>query len=125
MCPDSKNSLGLYYGKQASIDNLPKIVICVGNICKGVPRYLLCIGFLRRFILAQTLFHEIGHHIQYSVHGIKKHDGERHAKQFTQKMLMRFGNREFFIIKIILYPIILLSRIIRRFRGSVLKAKNA
>lgn len=81
---------GLYYGDREG-SPAPIIILCVGNILKGVPKivyYLM--PWVPELLLSDTLYHEIGHHYQRVSHGYKKEEWEKHAEQYSKMMQKEF-----------------------------------
>lgn len=65
------------------------IKIAIDVIYKGVPKFVFYLPFIKKFLLAGVLFHEIGHHNQLSNANLKKKDWEKHAEKFANKMLKK------------------------------------
>lgn len=101
---------GLYYGYQNSqeID----IVLCVSGMFYKMPRvFFILLPIIPKLLLANTLFHEIGHHVQRMGHGYKKERWESSADQYSKELSKRvfFSSRVFKVLslfKFILVPIL-------------------
>lgn len=90
---------GLYWPKK---DREPaKIGMALGTIYKGVPKIVFYLPFVAKFMLARVLFHEIGHHYQRHVHGVKKKDAESFAEKYKKQML----KQTFSYLRLLLLPI--------------------
>ena len=87
MSRKNRNARGTY---QPAYDNRrATIQISVDNIFGGLPRWLLFVPAVVQFTLAQTLFHEIGHHHEARLlHGTSKADRERAAERYKSKMVV-------------------------------------
>jgi len=110
-----KDSFGFYCGKQASEDKLPKIVLCVESILQDMPPWIfIVISFLPRYLIAKTLFHEVGHHCQHMRHGVSGDYKEIDAKNFSRKLVRKFIRREFLWLWIILWPVIIVKRMFNK-----------
>ena len=95
----NKKSTGLYWQRKGQ--ELAKIEIAVTAIYKGMPRFIFYLPFIAKFMLANVLYHEIGHHYQYSTHGITSKGGEDFADKYRKQML----KKEFFLWGLLLLPI--------------------
>jgi hypothetical protein len=93
----NQKSEGLYWQRKGQ--ELAKIEISVNEIYKGMPRCIFYLPFISKFMLAKVLYHEIGHHYQYSTHGIKNKEYENFAEKYKKQMLKKafFGWRLFLL----------------------------
>jgi len=98
-----KRTGGQYYFKNKG--ELAKIKLSLSAIYRGMPRILFYFPLIAEFAFASVLYHEIGHHIQYSTHGIKKENEEDFADKYKTKMLAK--RFIFWIIPLIIIYIIL------------------
>ena len=94
-----KKSEGLYW--QSKGQELAKIEIGVNTIYRAMPRFIFYLPFIAKFMLATVLYHEIGHHVQYSTHGIIKKDAENLAEKYKKEMLKKV----FFLWRLFFLPI--------------------
>lgn len=89
---------GLYWQKKGR--EPAGIEIAIDTIYKGMPRFIFFLPFVSKFMLASVLYHEIGHHYQYSTHNLKKEEWERFAEKYKTKML----RKTFFLWRLLLSP---------------------
>lgn len=84
----SKNMGGLYRKKQ---DREPcSIELSVDSIYRGMPKLLHAVPFAASFVLASTLYHEIGHHYQTRLtHGIGRRESEDFAEKYSKEMMKK------------------------------------
>lgn len=80
-----KKSGGLYWQRMGH--EPARIEIALDTIYKDMPRIIFYLPFIAKFMLANVLYHEIGHHIQCSTHGVTKRDGENFATRYKKEML--------------------------------------
>jgi hypothetical protein len=73
----SKDAAGLYVPKYKN--ELPRIEIAVDNVFFGLKRRYFLFPFIPKFILARVLYHEIGHHYQFTHVRMKKEFYEDYA----------------------------------------------
>lgn len=103
---------GAYYSERQG--SVPMIELCTAILFKGIPKALFFIPFLTRFIIADALFHEIGHHYQKKIHGIKKEEweqwSERYSKEMTKKALLPW----FIALIVLFWPFLLVRRFKKR-----------
>jgi hypothetical protein len=103
-----KESGGLYWQRQGR--EPARIEIGISAVYRGVPRVVLYLPPVVDFILANVLYHEIGHHHQQSVHGI----GKKAAEAFADKYRKERIGKAFFWWLIILAPFSPLIHWLRR-----------
>ena len=78
------------------------IEISFKSVYKKMPKFLFRFPFIPKFMLADALYHEIGHHFERNLsHGIKKREREKYADDYGKKML----KKAFFGWLILLYPL--------------------
>ncbi len=94
----NQKSAGLYWQRKGQ--ELSKIEIAVTAIYKGMPRFIFYLPFIAKFMLANVLYHEIGHHYQYSTHGIINKEGENFADKYRKQML----KKAFVLWRLLLLP---------------------
>ncbi|MFA4828190.1 MAG: hypothetical protein WC855_04550 [Thermodesulfovibrionales bacterium] len=113
-----KKSEGLYWQRKGQ--ELAKIEIGVNTIYRGMPRFIFYLPFIAKFMLATVLYHEIGHHSQYSTHGITKEEEENFAEKYRKEML----KKAFFLWRLFLLPISPLVRWLTRSQKGRSKGKK-
>lgn len=96
----SKDAAGLYIPQYK--DELPRIEIAIDNVFSGFKRRYFFFPFIPKYVLANVLYHEIGHHYQFKHVRMKKEYQEDYAKKFCSKML----KKELFWWMLILRPIV-------------------
>jgi hypothetical protein len=106
---NEKNYNGYYYRKHGQ--RKPTIYLCFNNIFWGKTTLTYCFRFIVRFNLARTLYHEIGHHVHYTLkHGVRKENAEDFANRYQRKMWNQAAPKW----RYILYPIHLIILLINR-----------
>ena len=71
-------------------NNAASIEIAFDAIYPGISKIQLFLPFFGNFILASTLYHEIGHHHHHSFqHGVNKKKSEAYADRYKKEMLDR------------------------------------
>lgn len=65
------------------------ILIAVDRLLGSLPRVLLLVPFVRKFVLANTLYHEVGHHYCSTFPNIRASERERLADRYRKKMVKR------------------------------------
>jgi hypothetical protein len=81
------NINGLYWPKDDR--RAAFIEIAVKDIYKDIPKFILYLPFIKDFMMADVLYHEIGHHYQNYKHGISKNTREKFADNYKTYMLRR------------------------------------
>lgn len=104
----SHRSEGLYWHKRGH--EPAKIEIAIGTIYKGMPRIIFYLPFIAKFMLANVLFHEVGHHYQQQIHGVTKKVEESFAGKYRKQML----TRAFPLWRLLLLPLSPLVFLLRR-----------
>lgn len=84
---DGDDVLGQYYEKYEQDPAV--IVLYLETMRHEVPRWLQPFPITWRLLIAQTLFHEIGHHYQRFSHGIAKQRQEEHAEAYGLRLTRR------------------------------------
>lgn len=92
------------------------IEISFKSIYKGMPKFLFFLPFIPKFLLADVLYHEIGHHYERNFfHGIGKKEREKFADNYGKKM----SKKAFWGWLILLYPLSpLIKYLNRRSKGG-------
>jgi len=109
----ANSTRGRYLPKSGKL-NPARIEIAPQVIYRGVPRTLFRLPFICEFMLANVLYHEIGHHHQQFIHGVSKHRAERFAEKYKREMI----RKAFFWWRIFLLPIASLVRRLREKSGK-------
>ncbi len=99
-----KDYYGFYYGRETG-EKQPRIVICVNNIFKGYPEFIINHTFITKLLLAETLFHEVAHHCQSLRHGMNKNKSEDDAKRYVREMMRQHFKYRILFLKILLSPL--------------------
>jgi len=83
-----KNNAALYHRRDS---NSPaSIEISFYSVFHKKPMALLFLPFVGKFLLASTLYHEIGHHHHHSFqHGVKKKKSEEAAEKYKKEILKK------------------------------------
>ena len=117
-----KDYYGFYYGRETG-EKQPRIVICVNNIIKGYPDFVINRTFITKLLLADTLFHEVAHHIQSLRHGINKSKSEDDAKKYVRKMMWKHFKYRIIFLKVLLSPLAVISSLLIKV-SNVIKRIN-
>ncbi|MFH1202580.1 MAG: hypothetical protein V1674_06835 [Candidatus Omnitrophota bacterium] len=113
-----KDAAGLYYGYQ-NAKNI-EIVLNVSGMFYKMPRiFFIIFPIIPKLLLATTLFHEIGHHVQRIGHGYKKEGWEKTAEQYSKEITKKvFLTSRLFkalkLFKFLLVPILKFYKIKNR-----------
>jgi len=84
-----KRGVGGIY-RRKSKEHPCSIELALGTIYKGMPKILFLLPFVSDFILANVLYHEIGHHFQKAFsHGIGKNKQEYFAEIYRKEMVKK------------------------------------
>ncbi len=97
-----KKMLGRYLPDKIS----PSIEIFVDNFFHPYPKLGILIPYLGKAYIAETLYHEIGHHYQQLNKQMKKKYLETYAEKFSQKLVKKYLN-SFLFIKVLYSPFLL------------------
>lgn len=113
---------GLYH--QAWRGNFAWIEIFVDNTLRGVENsWWLKINFIRESVLAGVVFHEIGHHIHATTNP-EYRDKEDVADSWMRKLKKQYFRSRLEWLRIIVYPLRPLLRLIIRFLQAKLASKK-
>ncbi len=80
-----RRSEALYWPKDGK--ELARIEIGIETIFAGMPRVFFFLPFVVKFMLANALYHEIGHHYLSFTHGTLKIKGEDFADNYRKRMI--------------------------------------
>jgi hypothetical protein len=71
-----------------------RIDLAFDGIYLDMPRWLFRVPFVRRLMLANILYHEIGHHVhRVRAHGVSKGDQEEFAERYARAQLKHLFTR--------------------------------
>ena len=90
-----QSCLGFYHHKRKG--EQPWIEIVVDNIISGIPRALMRVPPLRNIVLADTLFHEIGHHLDNTI-GAPARSGEAAAEAWQRRLLRSYFRKQYWYL---------------------------
>ncbi len=68
------------------------IEIFVDKVTEGIPRFVFTSRFLRDIVVADVLYHEIGHHLHYTIareHAERENVAEKWMRRLTRSYLRR------------------------------------
>jgi hypothetical protein len=105
-----KSPRGVYY--RASRTTSPQIHLFIDNMANWSKRTLR-LPVMRDFIIAKTLFHELGHHIQDRIEPMHK-SHEAAAEEWARKLTRTFLRKEYWYWAPVMRLILWISRILRR-----------
>jgi hypothetical protein len=94
---------GLYHPRQDA--NPARIELGLSTVYHDMPRILLFVPFIKKFLLANALYHEIGHHYEHITHQQPKERKEDFASKYSTRMLTR-AFYWWFLIFVPLRPVI-------------------
>lgn len=85
------NAAGAYYEKQNSTSAYIEIFLSrVFSHVRDSETFSLMMP-IRIISLAQTLFHEVGHHVERTkIHGIKRNQVEKYAHHYARELLKKY-----------------------------------
>lgn len=84
-----KNAAGFYYGYQDY--KQINIVLGISGMFPKMPTiFFKLFPIIPKYLLARTLYHEIGHHYQNINHGYRKDVWEKTAEKYSEEMTKRF-----------------------------------
>lgn len=79
--------VGLY--RKGTSKRGAEIQIFIDQVFRGLPELILHFGPFRKFLIAKTLFHELGHHVQTRRQLVG--EPEQVADEWRNKLLRRYG----------------------------------
>ncbi len=81
-----KSAWGLYRAKTKG--QPAAIELAAGEIFRGAPRWVFTFSVIPRILLGYALYHEIGHHHQYTAHhNVGKKEGEALAEKYRRQYM--------------------------------------
>jgi hypothetical protein len=100
------------------------IEIFVDNTLKRWPRSLIKIPFFQHMAFGEVLYHEVGHHIHYTVER-KFGNQEIFAEKSTWELFSFYFRKRYWYLQPLIWPLRLISRGIRWLKGSRPNKKGA
>jgi hypothetical protein len=83
-----KDKINAAYYLSRDSNSHASIEISFYSVYHGRPMILLFLPFIGKFLLASTLYHEIGHHHHHSLqHGVKRDKSEDYAEKYKKEIL--------------------------------------
>lgn len=105
------NCLGFY--RRASRTGRPWIELVADNIVPTIPRQLLWLQLFRDVCVANTLYHEVGHHLEHTV-GAATRRGETAADDWCKRLTrIHFRKRYRYVVPVLKLLLRLLRSIIK------------
>jgi hypothetical protein len=108
---NKSSMVGRYH--QGSRNSLPYIELRVDGIIEATERLALRIPFLRKVAFGHVLFHEIGHHIHYTIRP-QHTEKEDVADTWAGKLNLNFMRKKYWYASPVLIPALKIYRIMRR-----------
>jgi len=108
---DRNKCLGFYHPRTR--DETAWIELVADNIAPGVPRPLLGLQFIRDMVVSQTLFHEIGHHLDTTV-GSGARGGEAAAEDWCRRLSRTHFLKRYWYLKPVAKAGLIFIAVIRR-----------
>jgi hypothetical protein len=87
-----KNCRGFYHPHHKG--NRPWIEIVIDNTLGDTPALILWVPFIREVMLSETLFHELGHHLDATV-GAPAPSGEAAAEAWSKRLFRTYFQRQY------------------------------
>ena len=86
---------GFYH--HASRESGAWVEIVVDNIADTVPEFFLRWNFLSDLLFSETLFHEVGHHLDATI-GSPSRTGEAAAHEWSKRLARRYFRRRYWYL---------------------------
>jgi len=93
------------------------LTVVVDNVFRGTPSYALRIPVVREILLAGTLYHEIGHHLERTI-GAPARAGEAAAEAWSKRLSRQHLWRRHRLASGLFWVVTPVTRIILRRYGS-------
>ncbi|MGV7222683.1 MAG: hypothetical protein ACQ9MH_14290 [Nitrospinales bacterium] len=118
---DYENCNGLYYAKTKK-GRPAKIELAIETIYWPRPFVYALIPFVRKYLIANTLYHEIGHHRMRMDHGIPKKEKENYADNYSKKYIVKAFFKTLYFLRqlkeLILWPKKFMRKLFSQQKGS-------
>ena len=101
-----------YYHKVSTVGPA-RIEIFVDNVTNSCGPQLLRLPLIRDYIVANTLYHEIGHHIHQTIRP-EHTDPETAADRWGAQLTAHFFRRRYWYLALLTYPIFALLNLCKR-----------
>jgi len=108
-------ALGFYH--QGTDARRPWIELLVDNIFAGVPQWVLRLGIVRELLLAAPLLHEIAHHRNSTMGGMRSQSHEVRADEWAAAARRRYFRRKYWYLTPFARLFVGAVRIVRRRRA--------
>ena len=108
--------LGFYHHRTQS--EVAFIELVADNIAPRVPRLLLHLQFFRDMFVSQTLFHEIGHHLDATA-GSAARNGEVAAEDWCRRLSRMHFLKRYWYLKPLAKPGLMVIAVIRRLTSRI------
>ncbi len=103
---------GFYHSRRES--GKPWIEIIVDNVIADTPLAAIKVPPIREIMFAETLFHEVGHHLNATVGSLAR-GGESAAEKWCRRLTRHYFRNQYWYLMPLLWPVqMLFGRIIRR-----------
>jgi len=103
---DRRDCRGFYH--PAGQHNTAWIEIVVDNVLAGVPPLAQAIPLVRELLLADTVYHEVGHHLQQTYGAAA---GEGVAEKWARRTGQRFLRKHYRWLFVLTWPIVMVYRL--------------
>jgi hypothetical protein len=111
---DRKRCQGFYHG--GTRDRLAWIEITVDNVIQKYPPRVMKVAFIREIVLADTLYHEIGHHLIARV-GSGVRNESRAADEWSRHLSRYYFRKHHPYLMLLARPLVFLLRVSLRSRS--------
>jgi hypothetical protein len=108
---DKSYILGRYHPR--SRNSLPYIELRVDKIVEGLKGKFLWLPFLRELVFGHVLFHELGHHVHYTIRPEHK-EGEDVADKWAGKLNVNFIRKKYWYALPVIIPWAKIYTLMRR-----------
>lgn len=91
------------------------IEVFVDNVLRGWPRWFLCcVPMIRHMVFAETVYHEIGHHIHWTIHP-EYAEREAAANKWARRLTTYFARRRYWYLLPVALVLTILFRAVKEF----------
>ena len=116
--PNVQNAPALGYYHLQTPQRQAWVEIFIDRIISSFPTPVLHIQLVRELLIAKPLFHEIAHHRNAAVGGLRPGSGETLADQWALEMSRSYFRRRYWYIRPLSAPLSRFLRFIGAFRKS-------